>query len=97
MYDLPSEDPEEPGLPDAFHLLQPELLRLTFRPPSYPKDTVFTASDMNLYYDVRQPLWYKRPDWFGVLDVPRLYDGQDMRLSYVIWQEGGAETSLPGH
>jgi len=25
MYDLPSEDPEEPGLPDEFHLLQPEL------------------------------------------------------------------------
>jgi hypothetical protein len=24
MYDLPSEDPEEPGLPDEFHLLQPE-------------------------------------------------------------------------
>jgi hypothetical protein len=29
MHDLPSEDPEEPGLPDEFHLLQPELLRLT--------------------------------------------------------------------
>ena len=26
MYDLPSEDPEEPGLPDEFHLLQPQLL-----------------------------------------------------------------------
>ncbi len=25
MYDLPSEDPEETGLPDEFHLLQPEL------------------------------------------------------------------------
>ncbi|CAK0777673.1 hypothetical protein CCP3SC1_80052 [Gammaproteobacteria bacterium] len=21
MYDLPSEDPEEPGLPDVFHIL----------------------------------------------------------------------------
>lgn len=23
MYDLPSEDPEEPGLPDEFHYYQP--------------------------------------------------------------------------
>ena len=28
MYDLPSEDPEEPGLPDEFHLWQAELLSL---------------------------------------------------------------------
>ncbi|MFM7576337.1 MAG: Uma2 family endonuclease, partial [Microcystaceae cyanobacterium] len=48
MYDLPSEDPEEPGLPDEFHLLQPELLRQTFRPPSYETDKFFTASDLNL-------------------------------------------------
>jgi hypothetical protein len=26
MYDLPSEDPEEPVLPDEFHSLQPRLL-----------------------------------------------------------------------
>ena len=88
MYDLPSEDPEEPGLPDEFHLLQPELLRLTFRPPTYTADTIFTASDLNLYYDPRHPQWYKRPDWFGVLGVPRLYEGKDLRLSYVTWQEG---------
>ena len=31
MYDLPSEDPEEPGLPDEFHIYQPQLLRDTFR------------------------------------------------------------------
>ncbi|MDM3854757.1 MAG: hypothetical protein PT120_07570 [Aphanizomenon gracile PMC649.10] len=46
MYDLPSEDPEEPGLPDEFHLLQPELLRSTFRPPSYAEDNVFTGSGL---------------------------------------------------
>ncbi|MGB6014267.1 MAG: Uma2 family endonuclease, partial [Nodosilinea sp.] len=50
MYDLPSENPEESGLPDEFHLLQPELLRLTFRPPTYSADQVFAASDLNLYY-----------------------------------------------
>ncbi len=88
MYDLPSEVPGEPGLPDEFHLLQPELLRLTFRPPAYAYDEVFTASDLNLYYDPRHPQWYKRPDWFGVLGVPRLYEGTELRLSYVTWQEG---------
>ena len=87
MYDLPSEDPEEPGLPDEFHLLQPELLRLTFQPPTYPSDRVFTASDLNLYYDSTHPQWYKRPDWFGVLGVSRFYEGHDLRLSYVTWQE----------
>jgi len=49
MYDLPSEDPEEPGLPDEFHDLQPQLLSLTFCPPHYPPSRVFSASDMNLY------------------------------------------------
>jgi Uma2 family endonuclease len=88
MYDLPSEDPEEPGLPDQFHLLQPRLLDETFRPPNYPSDQIFVASDLNLYYDTRHPLWYKRPDWFAVVGVPRLYEQRDLRLSYVVWQEG---------
>jgi Uma2 family endonuclease len=88
MYDLPSEDPEEPGLPDEFHDLQPQLLSFTFCPRNYPPEQVFSASDLNLYYDVRHQNWYKRPDWFGVVGVPRLYDQQDLRLSYVIWQEG---------
>lgn len=88
MYDLPSEDPEEPGLPDEFHLLQPQLLRETFRPPDYSADQFFVASDLNLYYDPRHPLWYKRPDWFAVLGVSRLYEQRDSRLSYVVWQEG---------
>ncbi|MEB3275027.1 MAG: Uma2 family endonuclease [Prochlorothrix sp.] len=101
MYDLPSEDPEEPGLPDEFHLLQPELLRQTFQPPTYNPGEVFAASDLNLYYDLKHPQWYKRPDWFGVVGVPRLYDERDLRLSYVIWQEGVAplvvvELASPG-
>jgi len=88
MYDLPSEDPEEPGLPDEFHGWQPQLLSLTFHPPKYAASQIFTASDMNLYYDVRHAQWYKRPDWFGVVGVPRFYDEVDLRLSYVVWQEG---------
>ncbi len=88
MYDLPSENPEEPGLPDEFHDYQPQLLRETFRPPNYPEDKIFTGSDLNLYYNVRQPLWYKRPDWFAVLDVDRLYELKELRMSYVTWIEG---------
>ncbi len=88
MYDLPSEDPEGPGLPDEFHDLQPQLLSETFRLSRYTADQIFTGTDLNLYYHIRHPLWYKRPDWFGVVGVPRLYDGGNMRLSYVIWQEG---------
>ncbi|MFB2837106.1 Uma2 family endonuclease [Floridanema evergladense] len=87
MYDLPSEDPEEPGLPDQFHLLQPQLLTETFRPPVYPIEEIFTARDLNLYYDSRHPLWHKRPDWFAVVGVPYLYENGDLRLSYVVWQE----------
>ena len=33
MYDLPSEYPEEPGLPDEFHDFQPQLLRETCQIP----------------------------------------------------------------
>ncbi|NEQ86082.1 MAG: Uma2 family endonuclease [Moorea sp. SIO2I5] len=87
MYDLPSENPNEPGLPDEFHFFQPLLLLLTFAPANSNPELVFSASDLNLYYDLNHPGWYKRPDWFGVVGVPRLYESKDLRLSYVIWQE----------
>jgi Uma2 family endonuclease len=87
MYDLPSEDPKEPGLPDEFHEFQPQLLRETFDCPEYPSEQIFIGTDINLYYDGRHPLWYKRPDWFVALGVTRSNQQQDLRLSYVIWQE----------
>ncbi len=87
MYDLPSEDPEESGLPDEFHAYQPQLLRDTFQPSHYAMARVFVATDLNLYYDVQHTGWHKRPDWFAVLGVSRFYDERDLRLSYVIWQE----------
>jgi Uma2 family endonuclease len=87
MYDLPSEDPEGPGLPDEFHLFQPQLLSETLRLPMVSADQVFTGSDLNLYYDPNNKLWHKRPDWFAVAGVPRFYDGHDLRLSYVVWDE----------
>jgi len=87
MYDLPSEHVDEPGLPDEFHFHQLCLLRETFKPRNWNSDRVFNACDLYLYYDFTHPRWYKRPDWFGVVGVSRLYDGHDLRLSYVIWQE----------
>ncbi|MEP7336637.1 MAG: Uma2 family endonuclease [Acidobacteriota bacterium] len=87
MYDLPSEEIGDPGMPDEFHFHQASLLDETFRPPAVSRDEVFSAVDMNLYYDWRHPTWYKRPDWFGVTGVSRLYAGHDSRLSYVAWQE----------
>jgi Uma2 family endonuclease len=88
MYDLPSEDPEEPGLPDEFHEFQPQFLRETFASPECPPERTFIGTDINLYYDTRHPCWYKRPDWFMVFGVDRANQQQDLRLSYVTWQEG---------
>jgi Uma2 family endonuclease len=87
MYDLPSEDPNDPGLPDEFHDLQPQLLSATFRIQDYPSGEIFTGTDLNVYYDPEHLQWYKRPDWFVAIGVPRLYQEKDMRLSYVVWQE----------
>ncbi|AGY60499.1 Uma2 family endonuclease [Gloeobacter kilaueensis] len=86
MYDLPSENPKEPGLPDQFHDWQPQLLTQTFMPPTVPIEQVLTAADLNIYYDPNNPKYYKRPDWFAVVSVPRFVEGG--RLSYVRWQEG---------
>jgi Uma2 family endonuclease len=88
MYDLPSEFPEEPGLADEFHDFQPQLLRETFASPVYPAEEVFFGADLNIYYDVHHPLWHKRPDWFVVLGVNPSTQQNELRLSYVIWQEG---------
>jgi Uma2 family endonuclease len=92
MYDLPSEDPEEPGLPDEFHDLQPQLLSRTLYLLNYIRQNYFTASDLNLYYDVTHRQWYKRPDWFLAIDIPHLYQGKELRRSYVIWQEKKSPT-----
>ncbi|GET37594.1 Uma2 family endonuclease [Microseira wollei] len=88
MYDLPSELVGETGLPDEFHRIQADSLSETCQPPNWQLDEVFTASDLNLYYDPRHPGWYKRPDWFLVLGVSRFQEQQNLRLSYLVWQEG---------
>jgi len=88
MYDLPSELVGESGLPDEFHCIQADLLSETCQPIGCDPEEVLLASDLNLYYDPRHPQWYKRPDWYMVLGVPRATEQEDLRLSYLIWQEG---------
>jgi Uma2 family endonuclease len=85
MYDLPSENAEEMGLPDKFHDLQPRLLSETCLPIA---EDFFIGIDLNLYYDVKHTGWYKRPDWFLVLGTSDSKFQSELRLSYVVWQEG---------
>ncbi len=87
MYDLKSEDLMEPGLPNEFHDLQPQLLSRTLSLTQYTKQEMFSVSDMNLYYDLEHLNWYKRPDWFLVVGVSRRYRGESSRSSYVLWDE----------
>lgn len=87
MYDLPSEEVGESGLPDQYHPIQSQLLEQTFQPATYNPEQVFSAMDLNLYYDVENTNRYKRPDWFGVVGVSRLYEQKELRMSYVVWQE----------
>ena len=87
MYDLPSEDPEEPGLPDEFHDLQPQLLRETCQSPIVGPESLFFGTDLNLYYDWQHPRWHKRPDWFLVIGANPATRQAELRWSYVVWQE----------
>ncbi len=87
MYDLPSENPVEPNMPDQFHTWQSQLLTATFEPPDYGPKQRMAASGLNLYYDKRNTDLYKCPDWYAVLGIDHLYKKHDIRLSYIIWQE----------
>ena len=87
MYDLPSEEVGEPGLPDEFHRLQADLMDKTCQSEHIPRDRCFIASDLNLYYDPQNTRFYKRPDWFLALNVDRGTSQKDLRWSYVTWHE----------
>lgn len=87
MYNLPSEDPEHPGLADEYHWWQAQLLCDSCFPRNYPADRVFSTSHLNLYYDSNHPNCYKRRDWYLVVDVSRFYRDRDLCQSYVIWNE----------
>ena len=57
MYDLLSEDPEEPGLHDQFHELHPQLLRETCQLPDISSEEYIIGAGLNVYYDSRNTLW----------------------------------------
>jgi Uma2 family endonuclease len=88
MWDLPSEDPLEPGLPDQYHGVQPQILHETLQLSDYSPEEWFVGFDINLYYDLNHTGWHKRPDWFLVVGIPHLYHGESLRSSYVTWDEG---------
>jgi len=56
MYDLPYNDLKDDDMADEFHSHQALLLFETFQPATVPLDQVFSAIDMNLYYDEDHPL-----------------------------------------
>ena len=78
---------EEFGLPDEFHNSQPKLLRETCKLKIYPSSEYFIGTDINVYYDVRHPRLYERPDWFLSLEVTIASYQEDMRW-YALWEEG---------
>ncbi|MDJ0838911.1 MAG: Uma2 family endonuclease [Acidobacteriota bacterium] len=82
MFDLPSDNPEEPGLPDLIHFYQPALLNATLRTDK----PHFKAADMNLYYDPKHPRRFIRPDWFIAVGADPLYQ-DEQRRSFVMWKE----------
>lgn len=71
---------------ETFHLIQSRCLEYTFNPPNYTSNQIFCGSKINLYFDPRNPQWYKQPDWFAVLGVEQ-DQHQNLRTSYVSWQE----------
>jgi hypothetical protein len=101
MYDLPSEDPEEMGLPSAEGVSLevsssacPARDKFHYLQPNLLAETCLPAAeeffigvDLNLYYDVEHTGWYKRPDWFLVLGRSDSPEQSELRLSYLIWQE----------
>lgn len=86
MYDLPSEEVGEAGMPDQYHVFQRNLLRETLSLKTHDRSEWFGCGNLRVYYDV-DSLAFVKPDWFLAVGVPSLYDGRDLRNSYVVWQE----------
>ncbi len=85
--------PEKDGVPvrNSLEPWQSSLLSEALEPvlrKRNPEGDYFIGQDCGLYWEKTVPpgLGCKAPDWFLVLDVPRLLDGM-MRRSYVLWQE----------
>lgn len=85
--------PDKDGVPvrNSLEPWQSSLLSETLEPvlrKRNPDGDYFIGQDCGIYWEKTDPpaLGCKAPDWYLVLDVPRLLDGQ-MRRSYVLWQE----------
>lgn len=85
--------PEKDGVPvrNSLEPWQSALLSETLDPvlrKKHPEGDYFIGQDCGIYWEKTEPamLGCKAPDWYLVLNVPRLLDGQ-MRRSYVLWQE----------
>jgi Uma2 family endonuclease len=85
--------PDKDGVPvrNSLEPWQSSLLSDTLEPvlrKRNPDGDYFIGQDCGIYWEKTEPaaLGCKAPDWYLVLDVPRLLDGQ-MRRSYVLWQE----------
>jgi hypothetical protein len=64
-------------------------MKITFRPPNYPQTKSLLPSDLNLYYNVRHPLWYNAPTGLPLLGVPRtLYEQREIRLATWFGKKG---------
>jgi Uma2 family endonuclease len=61
MYDLPSEEIGDAGMPDEFHVHQAILLDETFIPPTVGREEYFTAIDLNLYFKCAPPRLVQTP------------------------------------
>ncbi len=85
--------PDKDGVPvrNSLEPWQSSLLSETLEPvlrKRNPEGDFFIGQDCGIYWEKTDPpgLGCKAPDWYLVVDVPRLLDGQ-MRRSYVLWQE----------
>jgi Uma2 family endonuclease len=85
--------PEKDGVPvrNSLEPWQSSLLSDTLEPvlrKRNPDGDYFIGQDCGIYWEKSDPpaLGCKAPDWYLVIDVPRLLGGQ-IRRSYVLWQE----------
>jgi Uma2 family endonuclease len=83
-HDLPETDNRP--VDNELQLLLPTLLRSILLLAWADRSDWFVGVNLGLYYDPARPA--VGPDAFLSLGVPLYRPGQDLRLSYLIWQEG---------
>lgn len=83
-HDLPSSD----GRPvdNELQLLIPILLRGILELAWCDRNDWFLGANIGFYYEPKTPA--VGPDALLALGVPHYREGKDLRLSYVLWQEG---------